>query len=78
MSNFFVAGNAADRGGVRVAVADLDGDTRADVVAGSGEGVAAGLRAYLGKNLTGTGEPGAFQDLALFGATALPGGVFVG
>ncbi|QDU23858.1 FG-GAP-like repeat-containing protein [Urbifossiella limnaea] len=78
VSNFFVGGNAADRGGVRVAVADLDGDTRAEVVAGSGEGVAAGLRAYLGKNLSGTGEPATFQDLTLFGGTTLPGGVFVG
>ncbi|QDU23857.1 delta-60 repeat domain-containing protein [Urbifossiella limnaea] len=78
VSNFFVGGNAADRGGVRVAVADLDGDTRAEVVAGSGEGVAAGLRAYLGKNLSGTGEPATFQDLTLFGGTVLPGGVFVG
>jgi hypothetical protein len=38
----------------------------------------AGLRAYLGKNLTGTGEPATFQDVSLFGGLPLFGGVFVG
>ena len=78
VANFFVAGNDADRGGVRVAVADLDGDHRADVLAGSGENRAAGLRAYRGSNVTGAGEPATFQDVSLFGGLALTGGVFVG
>ena len=63
---------------MRLAAADLDGDNKAEVVVGSGEGNPARVRAYLGKNLSGTGEPAAFQDLALFGGTTLPGGVFVG
>ena len=33
IGNFFVAGNSADRGGVRLAAVDLDGDHKADVVA---------------------------------------------
>ncbi|MFO0796026.1 MAG: FG-GAP-like repeat-containing protein [Gemmataceae bacterium] len=78
VANFFVANNAADRGGVRVAVADLDGDNKADVVAGSGEARPAALRAYLGKNFTTAGEPATFQDLSVFGGGALAGGVFVG
>jgi hypothetical protein len=77
VGNFFVAGNANDRGGVRVAVKDADGDARADVVAGSGEGSPSKVRVYLGKNFSGAGEPTTFQDIDPFAAT-LPGGVFVG
>ena len=78
VSNFFVANNSTDRGGVRVAAADLDGDQKADLVAGSGEGRPAGLRAYLGKNVSGANEPAAFQDVTVFGGGTLPGGVYVG
>ena len=77
IANFFVAGNADDRGGVRVAVKDADRDIFADVVAGSGEGGPSRVRAYLGRNFSGASEPAAFQDIDPFGA-ALPGGVFVG
>ncbi|QDU22998.1 FG-GAP-like repeat-containing protein [Urbifossiella limnaea] len=76
--NFFVANDTDDRGGVRVALADLDGDQKADVLAGSGQNRPAGVRVYLGKNITGSAEPATFQDLALFGGAVLPGGVFVG
>jgi hypothetical protein len=48
------------------------------VVAGSGEGRPAGLRAYLGKNFVSLAEPGTFQDVALFGGGTLAGGVYVG
>ena len=78
VANFFVAGNVADRGGVRVASKDADGDSRADLAVGSGEGSAANVRVYLGKNFTGAGEPSVFQDIAVFGGAVLPGGVFVG
>jgi hypothetical protein len=78
VANFFVAGNSTDRGGVRVAAKDADGDTRADVAAGSGEGSPAAVRVYLGANFTGGGEPSTFQDLTVFGGSTLPGGVFVG
>src|SRR5439155_18651222 len=76
VANFFF-GSGADRGGVRVATTNADGDGRADVVVGSGEGLASRVRVYLGKDFTGTAEPAAFQDLDPFGA-ALPAGVFVG
>ena len=80
VANFFVAGNSTDRSGVRVASPDLDGDARGDLVVGSGEGAAARVRVYLGKNFAAgsTAEPGTFQDVAVFGGAALPGGVFVG
>jgi uncharacterized delta-60 repeat protein len=78
VANFFVAGNDADRGGVRVAVKDADGDAKADLTVGSGEGSPANVRIYLGKDFTSAAEPIAFQDLAVFGGAALPGGVFVG
>jgi hypothetical protein len=78
VANFFVAGNAADRGGVRVAAGDADADGRAEIVVGSGEGSPANVRVYLGKDFTTPAEPGNFQDLAVFGGTALAGGVYVG
>jgi uncharacterized delta-60 repeat protein len=77
LSNFFVAGNASDRGGVRPAVADADGDNRADVVVGSGEGSVSGVRVYLGRNFGGA-EPATVQTLDPFGGAVLTDGVFVG
>jgi hypothetical protein len=77
LANYFVAGNEADRGGVRLAVTNADGDARADVVAASGEGVASRVRVYLGRGVGPGGEPGGFQDIDPFGQV-LPGGVFVG
>ena len=79
LSSFFVAGTDSDRGGVRVAVVDADGDNRADVATGTGEARPNRVRVYLGRNFTGTGEPGAAQDLTPFGAgTSLADGVYVG
>jgi transposase len=78
VANFFVSGNSADRGGIRVAAKDADGDTKADLAVGSGEGDPAKVRVYLGKDFSGTTEPAAFQDLAVFGGAAQPGGIFVG
>ncbi|WP_145244409.1 Calx-beta domain-containing protein [Urbifossiella limnaea] len=78
VANFFVAGNTSDRGGVRLAVKDADGDDRADVVAGSGEGSAARVRVYAGSGFGGGGEPGGFFDLEPFGGSVLASGVYVG
>ena len=78
IANFFVAGNSLDRGGIRVAATDADGDNRADLVVGSGEGVAARVRIYLGANITASTEPSIFQDITVFGGASLTGGVFVG
>jgi hypothetical protein len=78
VANFFVAGNSSDRGGVRVAAVDADGDTKIDLVVGSGEGDPAKVRVYLGRTFASTAEPSTVQDLAVFGGAVLPGGVFVG
>src|SRR5439155_25243137 len=60
VANFFF-GSDADRGGVRVAATNADGDKKTDLVVGSGEGLASKVRVYLGKDFAGTGEPAAFQ-----------------
>ncbi|HEX4608297.1 MAG TPA: VCBS repeat-containing protein, partial [Urbifossiella sp.] len=78
IANFFVAGNADDRGGVRVAAKDADGDAKADVVVGSGTDDPARVRVYPGRGFTGSGEPTTFQDLAPFGGAVLSDGVYVG
>jgi len=78
IANFFVANNSTDRGGVRLAAKNANGDARADLAAGSGEGSPAKVRVYLGANFTGVGEPTTFQDLTVFGGTVLTGGVYVG
>ena len=46
--NFFAANDSISRGGIRVALRDLDDDNRADLVLGSGDGRPAEVRAYLG------------------------------
>ena len=64
----FLAYGGDFRGGVRVAAADLDGDARADVLAGSGAGGGSRVTAYRGETagLTFDALPG------------FAGGVFVG
>jgi len=69
----FYAGNETSRAGVRVAVKDLDGDARADLVT-AGDG-ATQLLAYRGADLSA----GAFDPSLDFDAfPGTPGGVFVG
>jgi hypothetical protein len=73
LANFF-AGDPENRGGVRVAAKDLDGDSVADLVTGDGTGGGSLLSRYLGKDIQPNGQPpvaGAFDafpgsDLGLF------------
>ncbi len=79
VANFFVEGNDAARGGVRLAVKDIDGDNRADLITASGENQLARVRVYRGSTVVqpnGT-EPPLFQEFDPFG-TAIADGVFVG
>jgi uncharacterized delta-60 repeat protein len=78
LANFFVAGNASNRGGVRLSTQDIDGDGKADLVTGTGEGQASFIRVYFGKTIGGLGEPSGFQDLNPYAGAVLANGVFVG
>ncbi|MFO0936976.1 MAG: FG-GAP-like repeat-containing protein [Gemmataceae bacterium] len=76
VGNYF-AGDISNRGGIRVAVKDLDGDNKADVVTGSGVNAGSHVSAYLGKNTTPLGgTPPIFLDFNAF--AGFSGGVFVG
>ena len=75
LANFF-GGDVDSRGGIRVAVKDLDGDNRADLVVGSGSGAGSRVTGYLGKNIAVDGTPTTQFDFdSISGFT---GGVFVG
>ena len=77
VANFFVASDAADRGGARVAVTNANGDGFADVTVGSGAGRPARVRLYFGKDFAGGGEPPA-TELDVLGGAVLADGVYVG
>ena len=77
LANFFAGGGDNGRGGVRVAAKDVDGDNKADVATGSGEGQPSQVRVYPGKNLIPIGEPAGVQVFDPFTRT-LTDGVFVG
>jgi hypothetical protein len=69
IANFF-AGDTENRGGVRLAAKDFDGDKFSDLLSGAGEGGGSGVTAYRGRDFG-----------VLFNFDALPGyggGVFVG
>ena len=70
----FFAGDVSNRGGVRLAVKDLDGDGRADLVTGAGTGAGSRVTAYPGKGM-GSGAAPALDFEAFPGFS---GGVFVG
>jgi hypothetical protein len=74
--NFFF-GNGADRAGMRVASRNLDGDARADLIVGSGEGIPPAIRVYHGKAFVPTAVPSTFQVVEPLGIS-VAGGIFVG
>jgi hypothetical protein len=74
-ANFF-AGDLADRGGIRVAIKNLDGDNRADIIVGAGDGSGNRVTGFLGANILPDGTPLAAFNLDTFPGFA--GGVFVG
>jgi hypothetical protein len=74
LANFF-AGDATNRGGIRVAVKNLDGDAKADLVVGDGTGAGSRVTAYASPSLTG-GSP--TPTFAFDAVPEFTGGVFVG
>jgi hypothetical protein len=70
LANFF-AGNPDNRGGVRVAVRNLDGDARADLVVGDGDGAGSHVTTYRGAAVTA-------PDLSFDAFPGAMSGVFVG
>jgi hypothetical protein len=75
LANFF-AGNPDNRGGVRVTVADFDGDDRADILVGDGLGAGSRITGYRGAEIAPDGQPPAARELDAF--PGFTGGVFVG
>ncbi len=75
VANFF-GGDPASRGGIRLAVKNLDDDTRADLVVGSGSGAGSRVTAYRGRDITADGTPASALDFDAIAGFA--GGVFVG
>ena len=64
-----------NRDGVRVAVKDLDGDYRADIVTGLGSPGVPQVRTFLGKTVTASNTPAATTDNSPFGTPPIGGGV---
>ncbi|MGL6075739.1 MAG: choice-of-anchor Q domain-containing protein [Fimbriiglobus sp.] len=75
LANFF-SGDVNSRGGIRVAVKDLDGDNRADLLVGSGTKAGSKATTFLGKNITANGTPATNLDFDAF--AGFTGGIFVG
>jgi hypothetical protein len=75
LTNFF-AGDGNSRGGVRVAVADLTGNGRAELITGSGEGSGSRLTAYRGDDLAPQRAGSTTFDFDFF--PNFRGGIFVG
>ena len=74
--NFFPF-DSSSRGGVRVAVKDIDADAKLDLVAASGEGEPSRIATYLGSAFVTPNPTGPNEVFDPFGAV-LPAGVFVG
>lgn len=72
----FFAGDVNSRGGVRVAVKNLDGDNRADIVVGSGAGSGSKVTSYLGKTIAPNSTPPVNYDFEAI--PGFKGGIFVG
>ena len=76
LANFF-GGDVNNRGGIRVAAKNLDGDERIDLVTGAGENAPPLVTTYLGAAIPTNGQPPPEQQFFPFDPNFV-GGVFVG
>jgi hypothetical protein len=77
LANFF-AFDVNQRGGVHVGVKNVDGDTKLDLVIGSGDNAAPAVSTFLGSSLTPGASPTATQTFSPFSDATLANGIFVG
>ena len=75
IANFF-AGDPILRGGVRLAIGNVDGDGKAELITGSGDLDASRVRVYRASTLLASG-PNLDQEIDPFGSI-LANGIFVG
>jgi uncharacterized protein (TIGR03118 family) len=75
IANFF-AFDGTQRGGVRLATKEGDGDTMRELVVGTGEGLSPEVKVYPGSTLRGGSPPGV--STTPFTDAAEPSGIFVG
>ena len=75
VANFF-AGDPNNRGGIRITVKNVDGDSRADLITGAGDNAGSQVNVYLGSTITRDNTPPSSQ--ALQGIAGFNNGVFVG
>lgn len=75
LANFF-GGDPENRAGIRIAVKNLDDDSRADLVVGPGQGSGNRVTAYLGRDTGPDGSPPAWLDFNAF--ADFGGGIYVG
>ena len=76
-TNNFFAGDANNRGGVRLASRDQTGDNIADLLTGAGSGAGSRVAVYSGSTLSTQTAPGA-ADFTIDAFSGFSGGVFVG
>jgi hypothetical protein len=74
----FFAGDISNRGGIRVAVKNLDGDNNADLLVGAGPGGGSRATAYLGADLLASSNPPPTPTFAFDAFPGFSGGVYVG
>jgi hypothetical protein len=78
LANFF-GGDPNNRGGIRIAAKDLDGDDLADIVTGAGPGQESSqVTLYAGKSLPRNGTPPTLRQFNAFPDFYFTDGVFVG